>query len=138
MFCGTNAKYAPDNGFANYSKITCDKECYIYGNIMSLIKKEDFENVTAFTADYTFLGLFMNNAKIKNHTDATKYLVLPATKMTAYCYFDMFSGCSQLASVPSELLPSENLANFCYQVMFNDCIALTKAPKLPAELDSLS
>ena len=58
MFRGTNAKYAPDNGFANYSKITCDKECYIYGNIMSLIKKEDFENVTAFTADYTFLGLF--------------------------------------------------------------------------------
>lgn len=128
-FRGTNAAYADD---AQNSSITCDKNCYIYGNIMSLIKKEDFENVTTFTADYTFRRLFMGNTKIKNHTDATKYLVLPATKMTAYCYFDMFSGCSQLASVPSNLLPSENLASFCYQVMFNDCITLTKAPKLPA------
>ena len=55
-FRGTNAVYA--SGYYDYSNISCDKDCYIYGNIMSLIKKEDFENVTAFTADYTFLGLF--------------------------------------------------------------------------------
>jgi len=184
-FRGTNAAYSDGTSFSN---IYCDKDCYIYGNIMSLIKKEDFENVTTFTADYTFYGLFMSNAKIKNHTDATKYLVLPATKMTASCYYavfygcagltttpvinvdcdgkehcmdgmfmwctglttvavgskisgnmgigscaDMFNGCNELASVPSDLLPATSLATYCYNSMFQNCAKLEKTPKLPAE-----
>ena len=184
-FRGTNAAYSDGGSISN---ISCDNDCYIYGNIMSLIKKEDFENVTTFTENNTFRRLFENNANIKNHTDATKYLVLPATKMTANCYrnmfykcagltttpvinvdcdgkascmermffnctgltkvaegskisgnmgsyscSEMFSGCSNLESVPSDLLPSTSLATSCYYCMFQTCAKLEKAPKLPAE-----
>ena len=127
-FRGTNAAYA-DN--SNYSHISCDKVCYIYGNIMSLIKANGFETETTLTADYTFWYLFLNNAKIKNHaTDATKCLVLPATKMTAHCYQYMFYGCTSLTTAPE--LPATTLADRCYSYMFSDCDALTTAPKLPA------
>ncbi len=120
-FRGTNAAYSDGYGFSN---ISCDKYCYIYGNIMSLIKKEDFENVTTFTADYTFFGLFMNNAKIKNHTDATKYLVLPATKMTARCYQQMFDGCVGLTTTPVINVDC-NAKECCMAGMFIFCTGLT-------------
>ncbi len=121
-FRGTNATYS--DGIV-FSKISCDKDCYIYGNIMSLIKKEDFENVTTFTADNTFCGLFMNNAKIKNHTDATKYLVLPATTLADNCYLCMFYGCASLTTAPK--LPATTLVNGCYDFMFQGCTSLTEA-----------
>lgn len=121
MFRGTNAAYADAT---DYSNISCDKNCYIYGNIMSLIKKEDFENVTAFTADYTFAQLFKDNAKIKNHTDAIKYLVLPATKMTAYCYYQMFYGCAELTTTPVINVDCDGIGD-CMALMFQGCSKLT-------------
>lgn len=121
-FRGTNAAYA--NNTQN-SSITCDKECYIYGNIMSLIKAEGFENETTFTADYTFKRLFYDNAKIKNHTDATKYLVLPATKMTVSCYEWMFRGCTGLTTTPVIDVDCDGKAN-CLYYMFAGCTELTK------------
>lgn len=121
-FRGTNAAYA--DVFSNYSHISCDKDCYIYGNIMSLIKADGFENETAFTADYTFAMLFMNNAKIKNHTDATKYLVLPATKMTTRCYNRMFNGCVGLTKTPVINVDCDAKER-CMYAMFMNCIGLT-------------
>ena len=121
MFRGTNAAYSDGT---NQNSITCDKDCYIYGNIMSLIKKEDFENVTTFTANNTFRRLFENNAKIKNHTDATKYLVLPATKMTANCYRNMFYGCAGLTTTPVINVDCD-AKGYCMDRMFCDCTGLT-------------
>jgi hypothetical protein len=121
MFRGTNAAYSDGT---DQNSITCDKDCYIYGNIMSLIKKEDFENVTTFTADFTFRQLFKNNAKIKNHTDATKYLVLPATKMTAYCYYQMFFKCEALTTTPVINVDCD-AKEFCMGEMFRLCSGLT-------------
>ena len=103
MFRGTNATYA-DSDINKNSSITCDADCYIYGNIMSLIKKENFESETTLTGGRTFQNMFRNNIHIKNHTDATKYLVLPATKMTNWCYSSMFQGCKELTNTPSCLL----------------------------------
>ena len=120
-FRGTNAAYASDT---QNSSISCYKDCYIYGNIMSLIKKEDFENVTKFTEDYTFNGLFKNNDKIKNHTDATKYLVLPATKMTAYCYYGMFFNCTGLTTTPVINVDCDGKMS-CMNGMFYGCTGLT-------------
>ena len=120
-FRGTNAAYS--DGFA-FSNISCDKDCYIYGNIMSLIKANGFENETTLTADYTFYGLFMYNAKIKNHTDATKYLVLPATKMTAYCYYQMFYNCTGLTTTPVINVDCD-AKEFCIAEMFRSCSGLT-------------
>ena len=120
-FRGTNAAYA--NNLQN-SFIACDKDCYIYGNIMSLIKANGFENETTLTADYTFRRLFMNNAKIKNHTDATKYLVLPATKMTARCYQRMFYNCTGLTTTPVINVDCD-AKEYCMGDMFMLCSGLT-------------
>lgn len=128
MFRGTNAAYG-DN--SQNSIISCDKECYIYGNIMSLIKAEGFETETTLPAGYTFKMLFQENAKIKNHTDATKYLVLPATTLTDDCYSYMFSNCVLLETAPE--LPATTLTKNCYYFMFSGCQSLTTAPVLPAK-----
>ena len=50
--------------------------------------------------------------------------------MAAYCYSDMFSGCTSLTQAPA--LPATTLASFCYRQMFKGCTALTQAPALPA------
>jgi len=120
-FRGTNAAYSDGGSISN---ISCDNDCYIYGNIMSLIKKEDFENVTTFTENNTFRRLFENNAKIKNHTDATKYLVLPATKMTANCYRNMFYRCEGLTTTPVINVDCDGKVD-CMNRMFYDCTGLT-------------
>ena len=133
MFRGTNAAYA-DNMYCN--SITCDKDCYIYGNIMSLIKAEGFENETTLTAEYTFMWLFGNNEKIKNHTDASKYLVLPATTLTDYCYSSMFNGCTGLTATPE--LPAPKLKNDCYSTMFAYCSYLTATPVLKVDCNAAS
>ena len=124
-FRGTNATYANLNIGSHFS---CSKDCYIYGNIMSLINKDNFATNTTLTADYTFYNLFENDSNLYNHP--SKPLMLPATTLTSYCYYGMFSGCSNLTAAPA--LPATNLANYCYSDMFVDCSSLTTAPVLPA------
>ena len=126
MFRGTNAAYGD---YANCNSITCDKDCYIYGNIMSLIKAEGFENETTLTGNNNFKRLFDSNTHIKNHTDATKYyLVLPATTLASSCYDTMFKDCVGLTAAPA--LPAPTLTGQCYQKMFYGCSGLTTTPVL--------
>ena len=58
--------------------------------------------------------------------------LLPATTLRAYCYQYMFNGCTSLTTVPSNLLPATTLAEYCYQYMFEGCKSLTTVPNLPA------
>ena len=55
---------------------------------------------------------------------------LPATTLAVSCYEYMFNGCASLASAPA--LPATTLAEGCYNSMFEGCTALTTAPELPA------
>ncbi len=126
-FFGDNAKYGALVG-SNSSKIACDEECYVYGNIMSLIKSEGFENERTLTAQYAFANLFSNNANIKNKPGTE--LLLPATTLADYCYYGMFYGCTSLTGAPE--LPATTLADYCYYGMFAGCTSLTIAPELPA------
>ncbi len=127
-FYGDNAKYATSTADGNYSNIVCNKNCYVYGNIMSLVKSDGFETETALTDNYAFCKLFTGNANIKNKTGAD--LVLPATTLTDYCYYSMFNGCKGLTSAPA--LPATTLAAYCYGSMFKVCINLVSAPELNA------
>lgn len=159
MLRGTNAAYGhgePPSSY-NCTKIECDADCYIYGNMMSLINKDNFATLTAFDTTeggYAFYRLFDGNTHIKNHSE--KKLLLPATTLTSDCYHSLFSGCTSLTTAPeltattmqpqcyrgmfyncialtqAPQLPAENLNNGCYQEMFNGCTALTTAPELPA------
>ena len=124
-FLGDNAYYALAY---KYSNISCDKDCYVYGNIMSLVDSVNYENEKTITQAYAFKSLFENNDHIKSKPDAD--LLLPATALTSYCYASMFSGCSGLATAPE--LPATALAADCYASMFSGCANLTIAPELPA------
>ena len=127
-FFGDNPTYCDGTNFTN---ILCSSECYIYGNIMSLIDSKNYDTLKELTGTYTFSYLFDKNINIKTHKD--KALVLPATTLTAACYSGMFHGCKSLTSVPEDLLPATNLATLCYWGMFAECSYLTNAPSLPAE-----
>lgn len=123
-FWGDNKAYATDD--SNYTNITCSDDCYIYGNMMSLIKSVGFEKETALEENSTFYRLFEHNACIKNKEGAE--LLLPATTLAPECYDCMFQGCRGLTKAPT--LPATSLAEACYGNMFGDCKGLTSAPAL--------
>lgn len=120
-----------ENTYPTYLKIECSADCYVYGNVMSLLSSTNFKTDVTIpdTMDYAFEELFSGNTHIKNH--ATKNLVLPATELADGCYNSMFEGCTGLTSAPE--LPGTTLTYFCYENMFNGCTGLTNAPALPAE-----
>lgn len=106
-----------------------ESEFYIYGNIMSLLDSENYSTKKDIEDDYAFAYSFYDNY-IRLKTHATKKLVLPATTITAYCYWRMFCGCEMIETAPE--LPATVLAPHCYDSMFSACKELTKAPELPA------
>lgn len=120
-FRGTNAKY-------DQSTISCTADCYLYGNLMSLIDAFAFPVVKKLTEDHTFQDLFKENKHID--IDAARPFLLPATTLTNDCYALMFSGCKNLTVAPA--LPATNLAGFCYYNMFDGCTSLEQGPLLPA------
>ena len=110
--------------------IICDEDCYVYGNVMSLISSSSFSTLTDLTSHH-FSELFYNsngNSHIINHP--YKDILLPATTLSSGCYYDMFNGCTGLTRAPE--LPATNLSGGCYRDMFYGCTGLTKAPELPA------
>ena len=126
------AQNSENNGSINQT-ISCDADCYIYGNIMSLVtltENGDWNPLeTTLFGEYSFNQLFYKNCHIKNH--ASKKLILPATKLTSACYCEMFMECTSLTTAPE--LPAETLAVNCYGFMFYGCTSLITAPSLPAE-----
>ena len=128
QFRGKNATYAVDGS----SSFTCDADCYVYGNVMSLIDKDNFATLTELTGSYTFYHLFYNNPYIRNHS--SKELLLPATSLTKGCYYMMFEGCSGLTKAPS--LPAPTLTDWCYAEMFWDCIHLNRIVCLATDISA--
>ena len=115
-------------GTNNVSITTGTADCYIYGNIMSLVDEENFATATTLTGDDAFYNLFSYNSHLYNHD--TYKLVLPATTLAYGCYYGMFDGCENLTTAPE--LPATTLAEACYSYMFSGCTSLTTAPELPA------
>lgn len=105
-----------------------DKPFYAYGNIMSLLSAENFENLTE-VPEGCFLGFFAGSlVDIKpDHR-----LLLPATTLGVGCYENMFYGCTGLTAAPE--LPATILAAGCYDNMFFNCTSLEAAPELPATI----
>ena len=112
------------------TKIQCSADCYIYGNIMSLISSTAFKDLKELTVSMAFRGLFSENTHIKSHT--AKQLLLPATTLTYMCYADTFYGCTGLTVAPK--LPAITLVKSCYEGMFCGCKSLEKAPELHASV----
>ena len=129
QFKGNNARYA--RGGNDASTFAFSKDCYVYGNVMSLITSADFSICTTFTEDHALQNLFYGNAHIQWHP--TQELLLPATTLSEFCYQEMFS---QSSVTSSPKLPAMTLRYGCYDAMFWHS-ALKVAPELPATtLDS--
>ena len=101
-------------------------EFNIGGNIMSMAYGADYRGKTELTQTYTFYKIFYQLTRLKS----AKFLALPATTLTSYCYRQMFYGCTSLIAAPA--LPATTLATYCYADMFYNCKALVNAPSLPA------
>ncbi|MBO4546285.1 MAG: hypothetical protein J5700_01785 [Treponema sp.] len=131
-FYGDNDHYSVwdmSKGIDNCSNISCSSDCYIYGNIMSLIKSDGFAKLTELLHGAEFTNLFKGNIHIKNKDDAD--LLLPAKKLGQWnAYYGLFEGCSGLTKAPT--LPATEIFGCCYERMFADCANLTVAPALPA------
>ncbi|MCR4742000.1 MAG: InlB B-repeat-containing protein [Treponema sp.] len=121
-----------ESDYEAYMNIDCTSNCYIYGNIMSLLTLDSDNNwnpeFTTIEKESALRELFIENTHIRNHNEKTLYL--PATSLTSCCYFGMFSDCTSLTTAPS--LPATTLAEWCYEWMFSGCTSLTTAPELPA------
>lgn len=117
-FYGTGISYSPGS---EDSYISCTSQCYVYGNIMSLLGLEGFSTNTILTADDTFRALFKGNTNIRNHPN--KDLLLPATTLKSNCYSHMFEGCTGLERAP--VLPASTLKANCYESMFSGCSNLS-------------
>ena len=110
------------------STFSCSADCYLYGNMMSLLSANSYATATS-VGESAFNMLFRSNTHIQSH--ATKELILPATTLASGCYQSLFNGCTALTRAPE--LPATTLASMCYVNMFSGCTALTTAPELPAK-----
>ena len=120
LFKGNNDSYINNS----FSGTTCEFE--IEGNIMSLINEISFNELTTFTTNNVFNGLFQCCKNLKR----SENLILPVTELTNSCYNNMFYECISLTTAP--ILPATKMKDYCYCQMFTRCISLTTAPELPA------
>ena len=72
----------------------------------------------------------MNGSKV---VDAEN-LILPATSLTARCYYKMFGGSTLLTKAPK--LPAETLAYQCYYGMFMNCYSLNSVTCLATNISA--
>lgn len=121
---GTNAAYGTSN-LGAWSSFSSNKKFNVYGNLMSLVYGDNFINKMTIENRSAFIHLFHGS----NVVDAGN-LVMQASTLAEYCYYDMFYGCHYLTVAPE--LPATTLANDCYDGMFAQCTSLTTAPALPA------
>ena len=112
----------------SYFTFTGNKDFKVYGNIMSLLRGDNFVSSPELPGTvYHFHKLFYN---VTTLIDAEN-LILPATTLKQDCYNSMFKGCTSLVNAP-KILPATTLAQSCYISMFSGCISLVTTPQLPA------
>ncbi len=119
---GANNTYEDNEG--HDSKISCSGPCYVYGNFMSLTH-ESFSSETTLRGNSAFCNLFKDNTNIRNHP--YKDMVLPATKLTEFCYYGMFWECTGLSRSPIMADATASLSEktkCCYVNMFYNCSGL--------------
>lgn len=102
-----------------------------YGNIMSLVSGDTFENVTE-VAPFVFQGLFNGCSGLTS----AENLILPATTLASSCYNIMFYNCANLTTAPE--LPAATLTEYCYGGMFVGCTSLNYVKCLATDISANS
>lgn len=106
----------------SYPKPVIDGLFNLSGNIMSIVRSDDFLGEGADSVGtFQFMNLFSGLQVVH-----AKDLILPATTLNLSCYEGMFYLCRYLLSAPE--LPSANAGYDCYRFMFADCTSLMTPP----------
>ena len=130
---GYDSSYYPNRDLCTHFFSTA--KCYLYGNMMSLIKSDpaEFSILTELTEPYTFSYMFDDDGfgnpispVLCSHPSID--LVLPATTVTDFCYYHMFN----LTGIDRMVLPATHMKPHCYEGMFEYCAKMKAAPELPA------
>ena len=129
-FRGDNSGYGyyvtdGSNFSCSYHSFGGSADFIVYGNIMSLINKYNFQTLSTLPTDATFAGLFDHSGIV-----SSTRLVLPTGNATDACYLKMFSGCDKLMDMPS--LPASIVSSRSYYRMFENCVNLSSITNLPA------
>ena len=137
---GTLGNYCYQQMFFNCYKLTripkvlpahtIGDNCYnnMFSNCYSITEVPTI-SATTFTGTHNLDNIFGACISLQEVPDT---FTLPITNLTNYCYQSMFNGCSNLISVPKNLLPATTLAQYCYASMFYGCTKLVEGPRLPA------
>ena len=132
-FRGNNGTCYDETNQAGF-RFACSNNCYVYGNLMSLIDKNNFATNTTLTQSRAFYRLFQPSEPNTPNTTLLNHpyydVVLPATTLTSYCYCGLFANCQGITRAP--VLPATTMQEGCYFEMFYECAALTTPPALPA------
>lgn len=118
---GENTNYGTSSTTNSFSST---KTYNAYGNIMSLISGDNFEDNKTISSNSAFYRLFGGSTGLTS----AENLVLPANTLKEKCYEQMFMGCRSLTKTPK--LPATLLTKGCYQSMFAVCTSLVTAPQL--------
>lgn len=104
----------------------------VYGNIMSMVYGDKFQNKTRMPNSTTMI---FHNMFADSHFTDVENLMLPCVELQPYLYADMFKG-SGITKSP--ILPAEILTTGCYNRMFYNCSSLNTIKCLnTTEFDSL-
>ena len=90
------------------------------------------ETSTRFGTGQSDVYRFDSDNDLYAHGDIRSLLckVPNLASLSAYCFCQIFSGCTYLKSAPE--FPSTDLREGCYRLAFRNCVNLTTAPLLPA------
>ena len=106
---------------AKYINIKPAMKTEIYGNVMSMLEGEFFDDDCVIDADFALYGLFAGAEKLVNNP--FRHIELPAYELTDGCFQAMFYGCKGLQRAPD--LVADELMDYCYKEMFAGCSKLS-------------
>ena len=106
---------------AKYINIKPAMKTEIYGNVMSMLEGDFFDDDCVIDADYALYGLFAGAEKLVNNP--FRHIELPAYELTDGCFQAMFYGCKGLQRAPD--LVADELMDYCYKEMFAGCSKLS-------------
>jgi hypothetical protein len=110
---------------------TITKKCKLSGNPASLLfhsKSFKYNNISDYPCAFRYL--FSGSESKDSNVLCIDENFLPATSLSPYCYYGMFSYSKSLANAP--ILPAKSVPYGGYSEMFANCSSLLKTPDLNA------
>ena len=125
---GIGQRFGFGSGVGNGGYFSGTKSHKAYGNILSLIKGDNFTTDTVISAARTFAWLFYNDGGLVS----AKNIILPSTMPYGWMYNGTFYGCTKLVEAPDlTKTTSGNITQESFSRTFQGCTSLVEAPELP-------